>query len=190
MCVCVVMTMFLLCVVLVVVYLQVVHGYVGDFFFFFLFLLFFPKQKKKSKHNNSRELLKENKIYFCDIYFFVVLFCFDFEFGKDITGFKKKNNNNYKTGNKAAVFPLQLFGFDVDPINSVQLSNHTGKFTTDVPLAYCCVSVVHVCALCIVIRVIFSSVSSTLFFLFFSLARTHLVLLLLHTLQVMTCLKG
>ncbi|CAI5526801.1 unnamed protein product [Closterium sp. Naga37s-1] len=29
-------------------------------------------------------------------------------------------------GNKAAVFPLQLLGFDVDPINSVQLSNHTG----------------------------------------------------------------
>ncbi|CAI7774694.1 unnamed protein product [Closterium sp. NIES-53] len=30
-------------------------------------------------------------------------------------------------GNKAAVFPLQLLGFDVDPINSVQLSNHTGE---------------------------------------------------------------
>ncbi|KAH7423894.1 hypothetical protein KP509_12G079400 [Ceratopteris richardii] len=29
-------------------------------------------------------------------------------------------------GNKAAVFPLQLLGFDVDPINSVQFSNHTG----------------------------------------------------------------
>jgi pyridoxine kinase len=29
-------------------------------------------------------------------------------------------------GNKAAIFPLQLHGFDVDPINSVQLSNHTG----------------------------------------------------------------
>lgn len=34
-------------------------------------------------------------------------------------------------GNKAAVFPLQLLGFDVDPVNSVQFSNHTGypKFT-------------------------------------------------------------
>jgi hypothetical protein len=30
-------------------------------------------------------------------------------------------------GNKAAVFPMQLLGFDVDPINSVQFSNHTGK---------------------------------------------------------------
>lgn len=30
-------------------------------------------------------------------------------------------------GNKCAVFPLQLHGFDVDPINSVQFSNHTGK---------------------------------------------------------------
>ncbi|KAF6138926.1 hypothetical protein GIB67_025655 [Kingdonia uniflora] len=30
-------------------------------------------------------------------------------------------------GNKSAVFPLQLLGFDVDPINSVQFSNHTGK---------------------------------------------------------------
>ena len=29
-------------------------------------------------------------------------------------------------GNKSAVFPLQLLGFDVDPINSVQFSNHTG----------------------------------------------------------------
>mmetsp|Transcript_24666 Transcript_24666/g.28410 ORF Transcript_24666/g.28410 Transcript_24666/m.28410 type:complete len:319 (-) Transcript_24666:2126-3082(-) len=29
-------------------------------------------------------------------------------------------------GNKAAVFPLQLLGFDVDVINSVHLSNHTG----------------------------------------------------------------
>ena len=29
-------------------------------------------------------------------------------------------------GNKSAVFPLQLLGFDVDFINSVQFSNHTG----------------------------------------------------------------
>lgn len=29
-------------------------------------------------------------------------------------------------GNKAAVFPLQLLGFDVDVINSVNFSNHTG----------------------------------------------------------------
>lgn len=29
-------------------------------------------------------------------------------------------------GNKAAVFPLQLHGFDVEAINSVQFSNHTG----------------------------------------------------------------
>ena len=29
-------------------------------------------------------------------------------------------------GNKSAVFPLQLLGLDVDPINSVQFSNHTG----------------------------------------------------------------
>lgn len=29
-------------------------------------------------------------------------------------------------GNKASTLPLQLLGFDVDPINSVQLSNHTG----------------------------------------------------------------
>jgi len=28
-------------------------------------------------------------------------------------------------GNKSAVFPLQLLGFDVDPINSVHFSNHT-----------------------------------------------------------------
>lgn len=29
-------------------------------------------------------------------------------------------------GNKAATFPMQLFGFDVSPINTVQFSNHTG----------------------------------------------------------------
>lgn len=29
-------------------------------------------------------------------------------------------------GNKAAVFPLQLLGFEVDPINTVQFSNHKG----------------------------------------------------------------
>lgn len=29
-------------------------------------------------------------------------------------------------GNKSAVFPMQLLGFDVDNINSVQFSNHTG----------------------------------------------------------------
>lgn len=29
-------------------------------------------------------------------------------------------------GNKAAVFPLQLLGFEVDVVNSVQFSNHTG----------------------------------------------------------------
>lgn len=28
-------------------------------------------------------------------------------------------------GNKCAVFPLQLMGFDVSPVNSVQFSNHT-----------------------------------------------------------------
>ena len=29
-------------------------------------------------------------------------------------------------GNKAAILPLQLRGVTVDPLNSVQLSNHTG----------------------------------------------------------------
>ena len=29
-------------------------------------------------------------------------------------------------GNKAAVFPLQLLGFEVDVVNTVQFSNHTG----------------------------------------------------------------
>lgn len=37
-------------------------------------------------------------------------------------------------GNKSATFPLQLLGFEVDAINSVQFSNHTGykKFTGQV----------------------------------------------------------
>lgn len=29
-------------------------------------------------------------------------------------------------GNKSATFPLQLLGFEVDAINTVQFSNHTG----------------------------------------------------------------
>lgn len=33
-------------------------------------------------------------------------------------------------GNKCATFPLQLLGFDVDAINSVQLSNHRGYKTS------------------------------------------------------------
>ncbi len=37
-------------------------------------------------------------------------------------------------GNKSAVFPLQLHGIDVCPLNSVQFSNHVGygKFVGDV----------------------------------------------------------
>lgn len=37
-------------------------------------------------------------------------------------------------GNKSATFPLQLHGFDVSPLNSVQFSNHTGygSWTGDV----------------------------------------------------------
>lgn len=31
-------------------------------------------------------------------------------------------------GNRCAVFPLQTLGFEVDFINSVQFSNHTGEF--------------------------------------------------------------
>eukprot|EP01052_Picozoa_sp_SAG31_P047182 SAG31_NODE_9331_length_1295_cov_1.971572_1_plen_104_part_00 len=29
-------------------------------------------------------------------------------------------------GNKCAVFPLQLLGYEVDPVNTVQFSNHLG----------------------------------------------------------------
>eukprot|EP00971_Amphidinium_carterae_P115413 2285841-Amphidinium_carterae.1 len=32
-------------------------------------------------------------------------------------------------GNRAATFPLQLLGFEVDVVNSVQFSNHTGYKT-------------------------------------------------------------
>lgn len=32
------------------------------------------------------------------------------------------------TGNRAATFPLQLLGYDVDVINTVQFSNHTGMY--------------------------------------------------------------
>jgi pyridoxine kinase len=36
-----------------------------------------------------------------------------------------------ETGNKAAVFPLQLLGFEVDILNTVQFSNHTGKYVVN-----------------------------------------------------------
>ena len=36
------------------------------------------------------------------------------------------NVRPYNVGNKCAVFTLQLHGFDVDPVMSVQFSNHTG----------------------------------------------------------------
>uniref|UniRef100_A0A9L0JDH6 pyridoxal kinase n=1 Tax=Equus asinus TaxID=9793 RepID=A0A9L0JDH6_EQUAS len=29
-------------------------------------------------------------------------------------------------GNRAATFPLQVLGFEIDAVNSVQFSNHTG----------------------------------------------------------------
>ncbi len=32
-------------------------------------------------------------------------------------------------GNRAATFPLQLLGYDVDVVNTVQFSNHTGEIT-------------------------------------------------------------
>jgi len=32
-----------------------------------------------------------------------------------------------QSGNKAATFPLQLLGWDVDVVNTVQFSNHTGS---------------------------------------------------------------
>lgn len=40
----------------------------------------------------------------------------------------KRTASNHKTtqGNKSAVFPLQVLGYDVDAINTVQFSNHTG----------------------------------------------------------------
>ncbi|VDN03723.1 unnamed protein product [Thelazia callipaeda] len=39
-------------------------------------------------------------------------------------------------GNKCSVFILQLHGYDVDPINSVQLSNHAGILFDDVGYKY------------------------------------------------------
>ena len=41
-------------------------------------------------------------------------------------------------GNKCAVFPLQLLGFDVDFVNSVQFSNHAGKPTSKTLLTKVC----------------------------------------------------
>ena len=35
-------------------------------------------------------------------------------------------------GNRAAIFPLQLLGIDVDAVNSLQFSNHTGTFMNGV----------------------------------------------------------
>ncbi len=38
-------------------------------------------------------------------------------------------------GNSAAVFPLQLLGFNVNALNSVQFSNHTGYPVVKVPFS-------------------------------------------------------
>ncbi|XP_068139917.1 pyridoxal kinase [Drosophila tropicalis] len=38
-------------------------------------------------------------------------------------------------GNKVATYPLQLLGYDVDPLNSVQFSNHTGYKTFKGPIS-------------------------------------------------------
>ncbi|KAH8370192.1 hypothetical protein KR093_002580, partial [Drosophila rubida] len=38
-------------------------------------------------------------------------------------------------GNKMATYPLQLLGFDVDPLNSVQFSNHTGYHSFKGPIS-------------------------------------------------------
>uniref|UniRef100_A0AC11DKQ2 Pyridoxal kinase n=1 Tax=Ovis aries TaxID=9940 RepID=A0AC11DKQ2_SHEEP len=38
-------------------------------------------------------------------------------------------------GNRAATFPLQVLGFEVDAVNSVQFSNHTGKALVSAILA-------------------------------------------------------
>ncbi|XP_050941272.1 pyridoxal kinase-like [Cucumis melo] len=50
-------------------------------------------------------------VYFCGL-FVLILFLIGF-----ISGY---------VGNKSAVLPLQLLGYDLDPINSVQFSNHAG----------------------------------------------------------------
>ena len=39
--------------------------------------------------------------------------------------------NRPPPGNKAATFPLQFLGFEVDAINSVQFSNHTGELVAE-----------------------------------------------------------
>lgn len=44
----------------------------------------------------------------------------------DMVGSIQSHTVHGYVGNKAAVFPMQLLGFDVDPINSVQFCNHTG----------------------------------------------------------------
>lgn len=38
-------------------------------------------------------------------------------------------------GNKAATFPLQVLGYDVDAVNSVQFSNHTGELVRGMLIA-------------------------------------------------------
>jgi pyridoxal/pyridoxine/pyridoxamine kinase len=35
-------------------------------------------------------------------------------------------------GNRAATFPLQTLGYDVDVVNTVQFSNHTGECTATI----------------------------------------------------------
>lgn len=54
-----------------------------------------------------------------------------YEKKRETTSHQSILNVSFLQGNKAAVFPLQTLGFDVDNLNTVQFSNHTGKMWSD-----------------------------------------------------------
>ena len=58
-------------------------------------------------------------------------------------------------GNKAAIFPLQLLGYDVDFINSVQFSNHTGYPTIKVMMMMMIIIFINFLVIIFIITIIY-----------------------------------
>ncbi|GJD10009.1 V-type proton ATPase catalytic subunit A [Galdieria sulphuraria] len=88
-------------------------------------VLYLPNNIRNASrlHKNSHSFY--NRVLKCDIYIWIHHCCLMMQVGGRVLSIQSHVVSGY-VGNKAAVFPLQLLGFDVDPIHTVQFSNHTG----------------------------------------------------------------
>ena len=80
------------------------------FSFFTLSQLYLKRQEREKKKKEALELRVSHFIMSAD---------------KNVLSIQSHVTHGY-VGNKAATFPLQLHGFDVDGVNTVSLSNHSG----------------------------------------------------------------